>query len=96
METFRKTDLIFRYGGEEFVALLTETPLEKALIPLERLRSRIENYPFKYNHTPIKITVSIGVNANKENIETASEFLDSADRALYQAKNTGRNRVVTT
>lgn len=96
METFRKTDLIFRYGGEEFVALLTETPLEKALIPLERLRSRIENYPFKYNNTPIKITVSIGVNANKEDTETASEFLDSADKALYQAKNTGRNRVATT
>lgn len=95
METFRKTDLVFRYGGEEFVALLTETSLESALIPLERLRSRIENYQFKYNNTPIKVTVSIGVNANKENIETASEFLDCADKALYYAKQHGRNQVIT-
>ncbi len=95
METFRKTDLVFRYGGEEFVALLTETPIENALIPLERLRSRIENYPFKYNDTPIKITISIGVNSCNDNIENASQFLDMADKALYSAKQSGRNRVIS-
>lgn len=95
LETFRKTDLIFRYGGEEFVALLTETPVEKALIPLERLRQSIEKHPFSYNGNNIKVTISIGVNANKEGIENASEFLDCADKALYYAKEHGRNQIIT-
>lgn len=95
LETFRKTDLIFRYGGEEFVALLTETPVEKALIPLERLRQSIESHPFSYNGNNIKVTISIGVNANKEDIENASEFLDCADKALYYAKEHGRNQIIT-
>lgn len=95
LETFRKTDLIFRYGGEEFVALLTETPLERALIPLERLRKSVEDYPFSYNGNPIKVTISIGVNDNKDNIENAGSFLDRADKALYYAKEHGRNRIIT-
>ncbi len=95
LETLRKTDLVFRYGGEEFVAILTETPLVKAVIPLERLRRTIEEYPFKYNGIEFKVTVSIGVNSTDSDVETAGEFLDGADKALYSAKNNGRNRVIT-
>jgi len=94
LETLRKTDMVFRYGGEEFVAILTETPVEKAVIPLERLRQKIENYPFKYNGTDFQVTVSIGASSTEKEFNSAGEFLDSADKALYSAKGHGRNRVV--
>lgn len=93
LENFRKTDIIFRYGGEEFVALLTETTLEKAKIPLERLRKSVEEYPFNFKGTDIKITISGGATEIGD-IENASEFLDNADKALYMAKENGRNQIV--
>jgi len=93
LETFRKTDIVFRYGGEEFVVLLTETPLDKALIPLERLRASVENYKFKFNKNDIKITISAGISEINENTKTSGEFLDNADKALYEAKKTGRNQI---
>lgn len=95
LQTFRKTDIVFRYGGEEIVILLTETPLEKAIIPLERLRKAIEDYPFNYDGNGFKVTVSIGVEGlSSENAE-AEDLLQSADKALYAAKERGRNRVLT-
>lgn len=91
-DNFRKTDLVFRYGGEEFVALLTETSLESAKIPLERLRKKIENSDFIYDGQKINVTVSIGASVN--NAKTVTEFLDNADKALYKAKNAGRNKLI--
>lgn len=93
LENFRKTDIIFRYGGEEFVALLTETTLEKAKIPLERLRKSVEEYPFNFKGTDIEITISGGATEIGD-VENASEFLDNADKALYMAKENGRNQIV--
>ena len=93
LENFRKTDIIFRYGGEEFVALLTETTLEKAKIPLERLRKSVEEYPFNFKGNDIKITISGGATEIGD-VENASEFLDNADKALYMAKENGRNQIV--
>lgn len=95
LQTFRKTDIVFRYGGEEIVVILTETPLEKAIIPLERLRKAIENYPFNYDSNDIRVTVSIGVEALHNEITSAENLLGNADRALYIAKEQGRNRVIT-
>lgn len=95
LDTLRKTDMVFRYGGEEFVAILTETPLDRAVIPLERLRNAVENYPFEYNGEKFQVTISIGVSSTKTETETSGEFLDYADKALYFAKNQGRNRVIT-
>lgn len=91
LDNFRKTDLVFRYGGEEFVAILTETDIKNAKIPMERLRKKIEDSSFEFNGERINVTVSSGVSSN--NVETASEFLDNADKALYSAKENGRNRV---
>lgn len=91
LDNFRKTDLVFRYGGEEFVAILTETSLEHAGIPMERLRKKIESSLFEFNGEKIRVTISAGVSTN--NVETTSEFLDNADKALYSAKENGRNRV---
>lgn len=95
LDTLRKTDLVFRYGGEEFVAILTETPLDKAVIPLERLRRTIEAYPFTYKGAEFQVTISIGVNSTESGVETAGEFLDGADKALYSAKSNGRNQIIT-
>ena len=92
LENFRKTDMVFRYGGEEFVVLMTETSLENSLIPLERLRKTIENNNFIFKGEKIKVTISIGAETN--HTESTEEFLNNADKALYQAKQSGRNQTV--
>ncbi len=92
LDNFRKTDIVFRYGGEEFVILLTETALEQTVIPLERLRKTIEEQLFSYNNQQIKVTVSVG--AAQNTTESVNDFLNNADKALYKAKNSGRNKVI--
>ena len=91
---FRKTDLLYRYGGEELVILMPETNIEGAQIPVERLRRSVEEYDFDYNGTKAKVTVSIGLTMNYTNFNNAGEMLKSADEALYKAKESGRNRVI--
>ncbi len=93
LQTFRKTDMVFRYGGEEFAVIITETPIEKAVIPLERLRKSISEYPFSYNGTKIKITVSIGVSEVNKQTESVHQLFENADKALYKAKENGRNQI---
>ena len=94
LQTFRKTDSVFRFGGEEFTVLLTETDIEKAIIPLERFRKTVETLNLSYQNQPIHITVSIGAFQLDENIFSKEEFLQKADEALYEAKNSGRNKTV--
>jgi len=94
ISSFRKTDMIYRYGGEELTAILTETSVENALIPLERLREKIARHKFIYNGQETKITVSVGVSTNLPNIENETDLVKSADQALYKAKQDGRNKVV--
>lgn len=91
-QNFRQTDTVFRYGGEEFAVILTETPASTACVPLERLRSTFENHQFEYNNENFKITLSIGVSSNT-NFDTYTEMFDDADKAVYEAKNCGRNMV---
>lgn len=91
LDNFRKTDLVFRFGGEEFVVILTETGLDGAKIPLERLRKKFEESIFKFDGKQLNITISCGVSLNTT--ETASELLENADKALYSAKENGRNRI---
>lgn len=93
-ENFRQTDIIFRYGGEEFVILLTETPFENASIPVERLRKAVENSRFKFKGIELNITISAGISSNKD-IEDMGQMFDNADKALYEAKKDGRNCVRT-
>lgn len=92
VNNFRQTDFVFRYGGEEFAVILTETPDENAKVPLERLRKLIENTKFSFNGENIKVTVSIGVSSNI-NCDNAWNMFESADKALYEAKGSGRNQV---
>ena len=92
VNNFRQTDFVFRYGGEEFAVILTETPDENAKVPLERLRKLIENTKFSFNGENIKVTVSIGVSSNI-NCDNAWNMFEVADKALYEAKGAGRNQV---
>jgi diguanylate cyclase (GGDEF)-like protein len=92
LNTIRTTDMIFRYGGEEFALVLTETSANSAAVPLERLRSTVENHKFKYKDDAITVTISIGVNSDTSNT-TSQEMFDLADKALYCAKTSGKNRV---
>lgn len=90
IKSFRNSDVMFRYGGEEFVVVLSPTDKENALIVFERFRSTIEQYDFPKVG---KITVSIGVSSlgPKEN---PAIVLENADKALYYAKENGRNQVL--
>ena len=93
--SFRITDLIARYGGEEFIVLLPDVGSEDGTMIAEKTRATIENLEFKIpaKTEPIKKTVSIGV-AIYTTGETAADFIAKADKALYEAKKTGRNKVV--
>ena len=92
----RATDMLARWGGEELVVLLPITDLEGACIVAEKLRLAVESYEFMHNGTPTYVTISIGVNcvAPWEYICNAKRFVDEADKALYQAKKTGKNKFV--
>jgi diguanylate cyclase (GGDEF)-like protein len=91
-EALRNSDLFFRLGGEEFVCLLPSTQIEGANILAERIRLGIENSVCHFNEHQIELTVSIGV-AQYNTGESATNFIDRADKALYSAKNSGRNQV---
>lgn len=90
----RTSDFLARYGGEEFVLVLPETSLEQAHYVAEKLRGEIEGKGFYYNKRRVPITVSIGI-ARFADDESADVVFERADRALYAAKNGGRNRCVT-
>jgi diguanylate cyclase (GGDEF)-like protein len=89
--TLRKTDLIGRYGGEEFLMILPETDLERAFHAAERIRKAV--HQLRWHLQEMRVTVSAGVAAFKSE-EKDFEFLKRADALLYQAKESGRNRVV--
>ncbi|MCW8983087.1 MAG: GGDEF domain-containing protein [Gammaproteobacteria bacterium] len=91
-ETKRESDIAGRYGGEEFAVILVDTDEEGALIYAERLREAIAATTVTHNHHNIQFTVSIGV-AESPHLGTPSkEWIESADNALYYAKEHGRNQ----
>lgn len=92
----REHDLVGRIGGEEFVMLLPETSLEEANVIAERLRLSVEKLTFLVLHEQtIKLTVSIGVACATETEQHLDKIWQTVDERLYEAKTTGRNRVVT-
>ncbi|WP_332647080.1 sensor domain-containing diguanylate cyclase [Lysinibacillus sp. 54212] len=93
-KTVRKTDIVTRYGGEEFIILLPNTTLKEASIVAEKVLRSIEENPFAKNELYIPITVSIGVAERLEvGAVTISQLIHYADQALYTSKNNGRNKV---
>lgn len=96
--TLRQEDLLCRYGGEEFVILLPNATLETATILANRIRLEVEakaGLGLLDNQGNIAVTASFGVSINHIQIQSLSHFIESADLALYQAKQNGRNRVET-
>ncbi|HKZ17278.1 MAG TPA: diguanylate cyclase [Geobacteraceae bacterium] len=89
----RKTDFIARYGGEEFCCLLPETALGPATGLAERFRTAIAGLKNVYQDLEIDVTISLGVSEMSPEISSPEALLQQADKALYMAKNSGRNRV---
>ena len=84
-------DTVARYGGEEFTVVLPETTLEGALVVAEKIRSTIGASPF---HEGLTVTASVGVASCPDDGVDPIGLVQAADRALYEAKRTGRDRVV--
>lgn len=95
--TIREKDLAYRFGGEEFLILLQNTPIDKAYYIAERIRTNIEktDFPNAINQPLGAITVSLGVACSEHcHIETKDDLIKSADEALYAAKRSGKNKVM--
>jgi len=92
-ESLRSSDAVFRFGGEEFVILLSGTDIAGAELLAERIRNKIESHTLAYDMATIKITASLGVGDLRAD-DTVETFIKRADEAMYKAKHNGRNRVV--
>ena len=92
-QNMRKVDTLARVGGEEFAALITEADLENAIKTAERIRGQAARRPVVYQDQQFSLTISIGVATLQANDTTFEDVLHRADKALYRAKQKGRNRV---
>jgi diguanylate cyclase (GGDEF)-like protein len=91
----RSADVACRYGGEEFGILLPQTPLNEASVIAERMRQRVAEtvYPYGKSQPRGRVTISIGISTFYKNVDTPERIIAAADRALYDAKSKGKNRV---
>ncbi|MEO5356050.1 MAG: GGDEF domain-containing protein [Nitrospirae bacterium YQR-1] len=93
-ESIRENDYAFRYGGEEFTVVLHNTSIDQAMVLAQRIREAIEEMEIPHETGILKITVSIGVAEHTEKDETTNHLIARADGALYEAKRTGKNKIV--
>lgn len=89
----RERDLAGRYGGEEFIVVLTNSDAKQAADVAERIRKKIETYEFLYDNQKIPVTVSLGVCAIRKDFHLGADLYKEADKALYESKKTGKNKV---
>ena len=94
-EELRRSDILARYGGDEFIMLLPETGLGGAVDTAERIRKSIEGSQFDVRGTNMQVTVSLGVASYPEDGGNVDVIVDKADKALYRAKRRGRNQTAT-
>ena len=92
-ESLRNTDVLARFGGDEFVAILTETPEDRGIEVAERVRSSVENTSFSFEGARVSSTISIGVSCFSNGSQTADEIMAQADKKLYESKHKGKNSV---
>lgn len=93
-DTIRPTDTVARYGGEEFLILLPDSSVEESAIVIKRLQRQLTKHFFLHDNQNLLITFSAGVTGHAPD-ETQQQVIARADKALYQAKAAGKNRVVT-
>jgi diguanylate cyclase (GGDEF)-like protein len=90
----REHDLVARFGGEEFVILLAGASPNAVLATAERMRKNVQETPIEYQHVTIRITISLGIAVASARDGDIQAIIESADHALYRAKQRGRNRAV--
>jgi diguanylate cyclase (GGDEF)-like protein len=91
-EGVRREECLARFGGDEFVVVMPETPLEGARIVAERTRGRVEQHFFAWDGRSVPVTISVGVAELVPEMDDADAMLAAADKKLYAAKEAGRNR----
>jgi diguanylate cyclase len=89
----RDADFIARFGGEEFMGIFPETRLEEALALANKIREKVANSKFHYENKPVPITASAGLAMFRPN-DSIEDVYKRADKALYRAKQEGRNRCI--
>jgi len=93
-DTLRTVDSLGRYGGEEFAAILPHTDYEEALQTGERIRRSVAEHPFRIGPRELRVTVSVGIGTYPSaTVDSSGALLREADKALYRAKQSGRNKV---
>ncbi|MFH1413774.1 MAG: GGDEF domain-containing protein [Candidatus Omnitrophota bacterium] len=92
-ENLRQIDFIGRYGGEEFSLILTETDKEQARFATERIRRAVESRLIRAYDEDLRVTISQGVSVFPDSGEDAQALIEGADKAMYAAKDLGRNKV---
>ena len=92
-ESLRDTDILARYGGDEFVVILNETTRDRAVEVAERIRKSVENTSFSSSGERVSSTISVGVACFSENSQDGLEIMAEADKKLYESKRKGKNSV---
>ena len=92
-ESLRDSDILGRWGGEEFLLVMTETTLEAALVSLERLRAQAIKIQLPSTDSDLHVTLSAGLAMNEHGVKSLDDIVARADAALYEAKNQGRDLV---
>jgi len=93
LKEFRNSDVVTRYGGEEFCIILTNTQLKNAITVMEDICKKVEDMLIELNNISFRMTLSVGL--NEKMMGSFDQMIAGADEKLYQAKNEGRNRVIS-
>ena len=95
-KNLRSMDIACRYGGEEFLIILPDTSIENGLLVARKIKTGLSELRFNGTQTEVQpLQISMGVTAYQGEDESDSGLIHRADQALYQAKEAGRNRIVT-
>ncbi len=96
LDTCRSIEIVCRYGGEEFLLVLPEANHDGAYMVAERILRKIKQEVFHFKHRQCQVTVSIGISTKEENQIISQDLLiDWADQALYEAKKSGKDKIIT-
>ena len=93
-ETLRDTDIAGRFGGDEFILILVQTPIAVGVQVAERIREKIEQAKISVKKDKfINFTISIGICQHNNKLKNIEEFVATADKAVYKAKDSGQNKI---